>query len=425
MGLLSQGAIHLIVSIDNSNEDIKKGCEKDYQKTTEFFGMVANDAGMTFQPHRLNFNQNEVYEFFQNFQCTSEDVVIFFYSGHGFRNENDAVIWPFLYYCNFNEQQNEGGNINSCGVPLDWVHQMLISKNPRMSITLGNSCNNIIGDPAADKRAQGLKKQEQAPANSKTLKNMELIKSFRGHIIASGASPGQYSYTNDEGGSYFVNELVDVLWDGLIFAEQPTSWASILKKTRDEVQKKKQDQRPQYLIIKDNKKMYSEGKDQYTDVPSYKQLNLENVPEIEEDDYESWEMEDFDEDDYSMEWEMEYDQEENEEMALENLPYILLHSVELDDGIVSEDESRLIAEYYLSFMENQYFYDRETAQMMLDFAHEDMNNEIFNLFFEEATREFRDYLGPEVKSDILSQLSELVDDPDAERFQTYIQNLTD
>ncbi|MCB9285885.1 MAG: caspase family protein [Lewinellaceae bacterium] len=427
LDLPAQSTLHLILSIDQYNQDISKGCEIDDVNLTSTLEWLAEDAGMGIQKYTYGFSQQDAYNFFQGFTCGPDDVVVFFYSGHGFRTEDDNVIWPLMYYCVENEAPTGGEGLKSCGVPLDWVHQVLIKKGPRMSITIGNSCNNVPGDDSANKRAQGLKKDKPGQPDGNKMQNLALLTSFSGHIIASGASPGQFAYTNDEDGSYFVNELTNVLLDGMVFAENPTSWASMLKKTRDEVQKKKPDQRPQFLIVAGNKKMYSEGKENYQEEVSYDELGLDmfEVDEEGDDYYDNLELDDFDEDDYAEEWEMEFDEGEMEELALEDLPYILLYAMTLDNGAVSQDELDKAYQSYHDGM-GEYGYDPETIDLIFNFAIEDYNEpdpEFFNMSLQDAIQEFIDYVDPDIQKDILTVIQNASDNPGAQGLQEFIQSL--
>lgn len=418
----STGFLHLILSIDEQNEDMREGCRKDAQKTTSFFKEVAQSAGMPFKLHTLDFDQNKIYNFLQAFTCNSNDVVVFLYSGHGFRNEDDQVIWPLLYYCVNNSQSGPGGDLKSCGVPLDWIHKLLVSKQPRMSIAVGNSCNNVPDNEAANKLAAGLKKKDPDPADSDNLRNLQLLTNFSGHIVISGASPGQFSYTNDEDGSYFINEWVDVLADGLFYAENPTSWASILKKTRDSVQKKKPDQRPQFLIVEDHKKMFSEGKQKYESTPSYETLDVQ-APAIDDTEYESWETDDFDSDDYSASWEAEYEGEEQDETALENLPVILLSALYVDDNQISDSEAGKIVELYVEVLE-KYGYDRESAQIMLEYSMEILQRDMNEKTMDQYVQEFVGAIDLETRSWMTGKLRDLADSPDSAALTEFLDTLS-
>lgn len=414
--LKGQGVLHLIVSYDNYNQDIRQGCQKDFEKTNTFFKSVANDAGMGYRLHTLQFSQREVYNFFQQFRCGQEDAVVFIYSGHGFRQADDQVIWPFLYYCT----ANGGQDLSGCGVPLDWIHQALISKHPRMSITLGNSCNVVPGQENAT--SNGLERKDPDQPDASSLRNLDLLTKFRGHIIASGSSPGQFSYTNDDDGSYFVNELVEVMADGLLFAQHESSWASMLKKTRDEVQKKKPDQRPQFLIVQDKKRMYSEGAANYQTKPSYEMLGIE-VPQVEDEGYENWEVEEFDDDDYAEEWESEFDAEDHMELALEYVPYVMLYGLQFDDGNLSQAEYDKARDYYLG-LSDSFGYDSDSAAETFDdlagLMREEQNNGTFKELFDDIAREFQGYLDPDTKRAVLESLNGMADNPENANFQNYL-----
>lgn len=62
--IAAQNTLHLIYSVDNTNEDIKEGCAKDRSKVETFFNDMASYSGLEFESHPLVFNQNEVYSFF-------------------------------------------------------------------------------------------------------------------------------------------------------------------------------------------------------------------------------------------------------------------------------------------------------------------------------------------------------------------------
>lgn len=244
----NNGTLHLIASIDNLNEDLMKGCEKDFAKAGDLFKAIAEDAGMAFEPHQLSFNRDEVEAFISGFQCNPNDLVIFLYSGHGFRYEDDGeeMRWPYLYYCNADEGQEK----ESCELDLDWVQNTLTSKSPRMTITIGDCCNNVLDNEEANAElANGAQEPEESEDFENTdFKKLDLITRFHGDIIATACSPGQGSYTNNDDGSYFVNALFGAMYDALT-AGTATTWKGILDKTRAEVQREKPGQTPQYYIM--------------------------------------------------------------------------------------------------------------------------------------------------------------------------------
>lgn len=248
-GIMGQaGVLHLIASIDNVNEDISQGCEKDYREALELFSAVAKDAGMAFSPKRISFNLEDVEAFLDNFQCGPNDLVVFFYSGHGVRYEDDGQEWPwpYLYYC----ERNPNNDPADCELDLDWVQEMLIEKEPRMTIVLSDSCNDVVDNPSAN---AGLSEDagdpsDDAPSGGDRFSNLGLIQSFRGHIIASAASPGQAAEMDPSEGSFFAGQFFHFLLEALT-SPNPSSWEQVLKQTKNQVrQMTGGKQTPQYCV---------------------------------------------------------------------------------------------------------------------------------------------------------------------------------
>lgn len=78
--LAQSSTLHLIVSIDELNDDIMEGCQKDYVLISDLFRTVAQEARMPFRLHRLPFEIDAVEDFLASFRCSPSDVLLSFFT---------------------------------------------------------------------------------------------------------------------------------------------------------------------------------------------------------------------------------------------------------------------------------------------------------------------------------------------------------
>lgn len=238
------GTLHLITAIDVINEDIAQGCKKDYENANEIFKFIAQTGGMNYQAYNLEFKLQSVTSFFTQFHCGTNDAIVFLYSGHGLRYDDDGDDWPwpYMYFCDIAEKDFHSDN---CEADLEELHDDIKSiLKPRMALIIGNSCNESV---VLDTPINSSGESSDFTEGQDELTGIELFTKFRGNIITSACGPGQKSYTTDENGSYFVVDLFKYIADALASQER-TSWMSILEQTRSSVVELNQSQVPQYKI---------------------------------------------------------------------------------------------------------------------------------------------------------------------------------
>lgn len=121
----------------------------------------------------------------ENFRCDSNDIVVFYYMGHGGRAYKDKSIFPQMLLA----QEDD----SKC-IPLTWVHETLSNSQPRLLLTIGMCCNSF---------APGMTPKESIafyPNNNIAQYSIDEMQSIRklflenrGNVIVSSSSAGQIS----------------------------------------------------------------------------------------------------------------------------------------------------------------------------------------------------------------------------------------
>lgn len=129
--------------------------------------------------------------------CDPNDIVIFYYIGHGTHDPEDRDCFPLMKL---------GSKDESKFIPLRWVHNQLKDKNPALLVTI-SVCSNTFSQTTTNDSPMfyaGNISEEGATFDvsfgNKFLTEIEkqaikgLFLGSRGDIIFSSASPGQHSY---------------------------------------------------------------------------------------------------------------------------------------------------------------------------------------------------------------------------------------
>lgn len=126
-----------------------------------------------------------------NLSCDPEDIIVFYYIGHGGRPENEDVnAHPF-------PQMFLAQNSDSRLIPLEWVHNTLKDKGARFTLTIGMCCN--VKDPnmsikTAPSFHTTVNYGNAFVASTGVQAIQELFLETKGDIIATSASPSESSW---------------------------------------------------------------------------------------------------------------------------------------------------------------------------------------------------------------------------------------
>lgn len=162
-----------------------------------------------------------------NLDCGAEDIVVFYYIGHGTENTG-ASRFPLMLMGQVNPNKF---------IPLSWVHKTLKSKGARLTVTIGMCCNARQGvagrvDPTFSANYGNTYVSEE---QSNCIKKMFL--NYRGDILITSASPNESSWacgTPIGSTDYFTYRLIDQFNNELPELSNPT-WNSMMESIKEDV----------------------------------------------------------------------------------------------------------------------------------------------------------------------------------------------
>jgi len=163
-----------------------------------------------------NFHCRNIRSALQGLSPGKNDVVVFYYSGHGIRQSTDLSPLPTLA-C---DDPDDPAAAEEPKLTLQDVVRSLAFKDSRLAIIIADTCNYPIQLPP-EYRAAML----QAPVAQAYRR---LFLESAGVIVIDSASPGEFSWYTADGGR-FTTKLISLLDSPPVNSAGDASWDSFLR----------------------------------------------------------------------------------------------------------------------------------------------------------------------------------------------------
>lgn len=198
------GLLHVIMVADTVSEDLAQSVILDMNKFRLLMSNVAKYTDLNL--HEVAFQGAEtrlhrVVEAVNHLKVGADDVVVFYFSGHGVNKRWDSGNpWPDLYF-----------PLDRRGLSHLHMANLLAKKRPRLVVAIADCCNGRIADisammPSIDLR-RGRKNTKRLSANYK-----KLFMETSGLLMISASIAGEPAKFNQNGGIFttaFVRYLED------------------------------------------------------------------------------------------------------------------------------------------------------------------------------------------------------------------------
>lgn len=223
-----------VLIADTKDDEIGKECASDFNKMVLLVERISKHTQLNLIDLKIkgsDVNPKKILEKIDSIQAEPEDVILFYYTGHGYRTKTmgSNPPWPIFEFPETNE-----------GLESEYMMSKLEAKKPRLLLAICDCCNVF------------LKKHESVPDLVRAVKpprDKENSENYRrlfletiGVIKIASAMPGEYSYTTEdeeESGGKFTIAFLKSLRKGMISSDPPT-WNEIIERSADYVEDKKQ-----------------------------------------------------------------------------------------------------------------------------------------------------------------------------------------
>jgi hypothetical protein len=210
--------------------DIGKSCDVDKRNYVSEFEGVAEALGINFKPYIIdgkNFTKTKVNEALSKMTVGTNDVVFFVYTGHGFRWSDQTNQYPMLDMRYNVYQKIEEAN----AISLDDIYTKIKGKGGRLSIVFGDCCNSDVG---INQRTSSTFLASRSNPNFKQEKLEKLFIKSSGSLIATAASPGEVSWSNDVNGGFFTASFLSAFHEEISYLSSDVAdWDGLIKKTQE------------------------------------------------------------------------------------------------------------------------------------------------------------------------------------------------
>lgn len=217
--------VHAIIACNTIDSSIGVGMTSDMKNVRNAIQIIVSTLDCEYEEQVFDgpvCTKENVTNYINNMDVERDDVIIFFYGGHGTHamdNANDP--WP---------QMCMNTNIESLFMPVASVDKLLSAKQPKLRIILTNCCNKEqSGVSVKPLYAQSAGSTMQSDYNAAAFKKLFL--ESKGKVMMTSSKLGQYSWCGANGG-LFTNYLLDVL-DAVGMDKLNADWKTVCEATHD------------------------------------------------------------------------------------------------------------------------------------------------------------------------------------------------
>lgn len=225
--------LYLVAVANTKDPTIGASAAKDLAKVFEAFHTIALRTGIGFSADTVSadaFGKKNTEAVLDRLKPGKRDIVVFYYSGHGFRMAEDKSDYPRMSL-----RMSKTQNLNENNLAVEDVYQRLLRKGAGFTLVLGDCCNVTGEDTSALGRAPFRTKGIIGmPPNKLNVDNFRklFLPDQPGSILIGAAEKYQLAVGNPALGGFFTNFFLAELVQAF-YSSGSATWAGLLNTARE------------------------------------------------------------------------------------------------------------------------------------------------------------------------------------------------
>ena len=227
--------LRLLMVANTEVNDIGVACQQDIKNVTNEFNNIARVLELPYEQTIVSeddFGKTNVAKAIENFKPGKQDIVVFVYSGHGFRFQDQKDYFPCI---DLSPTAYDKAVENY--TTMTEIYKAITDKGARLNIVLSDCCNTKVGQetPTAVSISTLF---SRASHSLDTDKLRTLFLGQGGNVWATAASPGEASWCSVKGGFFLLSFIESLRYQISTLTQEKPSWESLINLAIDEARKK-------------------------------------------------------------------------------------------------------------------------------------------------------------------------------------------
>ncbi|MEP6684649.1 MAG: caspase family protein [Parafilimonas sp.] len=228
--------LHLIIVANTNDPDIGNTCAIDKDRTLSTFKDLAEFMGIQIDAKTIfgdDYNIKNVTDAVNSLQASPRDIVVFYYSGHGFSKE-DGKQYPYLELRSKPFQSLDNNSLN-----VQDIYNQLTQKHANVTLVFSDCCNTLPETEPAISGEVALTRSSSLGWNLNNCLQL-FIPPAPVAVLMTAAAKGEMSAGNISYGGFFTYNFRSALINYLspVFSITGVSWPKLINEAQDQTVKK-------------------------------------------------------------------------------------------------------------------------------------------------------------------------------------------